>query len=65
MGHSAATLLGHYAHVIADLASKPSLPNEQAIKAARRTRVLGTQSSQIVPAGNNVITDWHYSYDGG
>ncbi|HYM44782.1 MAG TPA: site-specific integrase [Solirubrobacteraceae bacterium] len=65
MGHSAATLLGHYAHVIADLASKPSLPNEQAIKAARRTMSLGTQSSQMVPAGNNVITHWHYSYDGG
>jgi integrase len=64
MGHSTATLLGHYAHLISDLANKPSLPNGQAIKAARRTRVLGTQSSQIVPAGNNVITHWHYSYDG-
>ncbi len=61
MGHSAATLLTHYAHVIGDLASKPSLPNEQAIKAARRTRRLDTRSSQIVPQSDNVITHWYYS----
>jgi hypothetical protein len=59
MGHSPATLLTHYAHVIADLASKPSSPNENAIKVARRTRRLYGQRSQIVPRGNNVIT---YSY---
>jgi len=58
MGHSAATLLRHYAHVIAELANKPRLPAEKAIKAARRTRRLDERSSQIVPQGNNVITYW-------
>ena len=52
MGHSPATLLSHYAHVIADLASKPSSPNENAIKVARRTRRFYGQRSQIVPPGN-------------
>jgi integrase len=59
MGHSPATLLSHYAHVIADLASKPSSPNENAIKGARRTRRLYVQRSQIVPQGNSVITYWY------
>jgi integrase len=59
MGHSPATLLTHYAHVIADLASKPSLPNENAIKVARGTMRLAAQNSQIVPPGNNVITYWY------
>jgi integrase len=59
MGHSPATLLSHYAHVIADLASKPSSPNENAIKVARRTRRLYGQRSQIVPPGNSVITYWY------
>jgi integrase len=59
MGHSPATLLTHYAHVIADLASKPSLPNESAIKVARGTMRLAAQTSQIVPLGNNVITYWY------
>lgn len=59
MGHSVATLLGHYAHLVADLASKPSLPNEKAIKAARGTMRLAAQSSQIVPQGNSVITYWY------
>jgi integrase len=59
MGHSPATLLSHYAHVIADLASKPSSPNENAIKVARRTRRLYVQRSQIVPQGNSVITYWY------
>jgi hypothetical protein len=61
MGHSAATLLSHYAHLIADLSSGPGLPNENAIKAARGTARLSTQSSQIVPKSNNVITHWYYS----
>ena len=56
MGHSPATLLTHYAHVIADLASKPSSPNENAIRVARGTMRLAAQNSQIVPPGNNVIT---------
>jgi integrase len=59
MGHSPATLLSHYAHVIADLASKPSSPNENAIKVVRRTRRLYVQRSQIVPQGNSVITYWY------
>ncbi len=59
MGHSPATLLSHYAHVIADLASKPSSPNENAIKVARRTRRFYGQRSQIVPQGNSVITYWY------
>lgn len=61
MGHSAATLLTHYAHLIADLPGGPGLPNENAIKTARSTAKLRTQSSQIVPGGNNVITHWYYS----
>jgi integrase len=61
MGHSVATLLGHYAHVIADLASKPSLPSERAIKAARGANQLDTRSSQIVPQSDNTITHWYYS----
>ena len=59
MGYSPATLLSHYAHVIADLASKPSSPNENAIKVARRTRRLYVQRSQIVPQSNSVITYWY------
>jgi hypothetical protein len=54
MGHSPATLLSHYAHVIADLASKPSSPNENAIKVARRTRRFygqrGQQRSRATPS---------------
>lgn len=61
MGHSATTLLTHYAHLIADLPSGPGLPNENAIKTARGAAKLSTQSSQIVPQGNNVITHWYYS----
>jgi integrase len=59
MGHSPATLLSHYAHVIADLESKPSSPNENAIKVARGTMRLTAQNCQIVPQGNNVITYWY------
>jgi len=59
MGHSPATLLTHYAHVIADLASKPSLPNENAIKVARGTMRLTAQNRQVAPQSNNVITYWY------
>jgi len=59
MGHSPATLLSHYAHVIADLASKPSSPNENAIRVARGTMRLAAQNSQTVPQGNSVITYWY------
>jgi hypothetical protein len=61
MGHSAATLLTHYAHLIADLPSGPGLPDENAIKTARGAARLSTQNSQIVPRGNSVITYWYYS----
>ena len=61
MGHSPATLLSHYAHVIADLASKPSSPNENAIRVARGTMRLAAQSGQIVPKSDNIITYWYYS----
>jgi hypothetical protein len=61
MGHSAATLLTHYAHLIADLPGGPSLSDENAIKTARSTAKPRTQRSQIVPRGNNVITHWYYS----
>lgn len=60
MGHSAATLLAHYAHLIADLPGKPGLPNENAIKTARGAAGLGMQGNQTVPGGNNVITHWYY-----
>ncbi len=62
MGHSAATLLTHYAHLIADLPGGSGLPNENAIKTARGAARLRTGSSQIVPGGNNVITHWYYSW---
>jgi hypothetical protein len=52
---------GTHAHVIADLENKPNLPAEQAIGAARGTRRLDTQRSQIVPQGDSVITYWYYS----
>ncbi len=64
MGHSAATLLTHYAHLIADLPGVPGvpgLPDENAIKTARSNAKLRTQRSQIVPRGNNFITHWYYS----
>jgi hypothetical protein len=60
MGHSAATLLTHYAHLIADLPGGPDLPNEDAIKTARSGAKLTMRSSQIVPKGNSVITYWYY-----
>jgi hypothetical protein len=61
MGHSAATLLTHYAHLMADLPGGPGLPDEDAIKTARGTAKLRPGSSQIVPEGNNIITHWYYS----
>ena len=60
MGHSAATLLTHYAHLIADLPGGPGLPNKDTIKMARSAAKLRTQGSQTVPVGNNVITHWYY-----
>jgi hypothetical protein len=65
MGHSTATLLTHYAHVIADLPGEPGLPNEDVIKMARGAAKPTMRSSQIVPWSNSVITYWYYSERGG
>jgi hypothetical protein len=43
MGHSAAALLSHYGHLIADLPGGPGLPNENAINTARGAAGLGMQ----------------------
>jgi integrase len=60
MGHSPSTLLTHYAHVITDLASNPSLPDEQAIKAARATQGHQALASTTAPSGRRVVTRWRY-----
>jgi integrase len=61
MGHSPATLLTHYAHVIADVAGKSTLPSEQAIKAARETQALYSRSNSTTGNGHHVVTQWCYS----
>jgi integrase len=61
MGHSPATLLTHYAHVIADVACKSTLPSEQAIKAARGTQPPYTPSNSTADNGHRVVTQWRYS----
>lgn len=61
MGHSPATLLTHYAHVIADVAGKSSLPSEQAIDAARGTRPTSTTSNSTASDGHRVVARWRYS----
>ena len=60
MGHSPATLLAHYAHVIADVAGKSTLPSEQAIKAARGTPPY-RPSNSTTGYGHRVVTQWCYS----
>lgn len=55
MGHSPATLLSHYAHVIADVAGKSTLPSEQAIKAARSTRSSMASSNSTPLRGRPVF----------
>ena len=60
MGHSPATLLTHYAHLIADIA-KPTLPSEQAIKAVRRTQLPYGPSNSTAGNGRRVVTRWCYS----
>jgi integrase len=60
MGHSPVTLLTHYAHVIADVAGTPTLPGEQAIKAARGTRPTYSPNS-TAGNGHRVVTHWCYS----
>ena len=61
MGHSPATLLTHYAHVIADVAGKSTLPSEQAIKTARGTQPPGRTSNSTAANGHRVVTHWCYS----
>jgi integrase len=58
MGHSPATLLGHYAHVIADVAGRSTLPSEQAIKAARSTQSSLACSSSTSSSGRPVLAQW-------
>jgi hypothetical protein len=61
MGHSPATLLTHYAHVVADVAGKSTLPSEQAIKAARGTTSPYTIRNSTACNGHRVVTQWRYS----
>jgi hypothetical protein len=61
MGHSPATLLTHYAHVIADVTGKSTLPSEQAIKAARGTQPPYTPNNSTTGNGHRVVTQWRYS----
>jgi integrase len=58
MGHSPATLLTHYAHVIADVAGKSTPPNEQAIQAARSTRLSLVRSSSTPSSGRPALAEW-------
>jgi len=58
MGHSPAILLTHYAHVIADVAGKSTLPNEQAIQAARSMRPLLVPSNSTPSSGRPVLAQW-------
>jgi hypothetical protein len=55
MGHSPATLLSHYAHVIADVAGKSTLPSEQMIKAARSPRPSLARSNSTPSMGRPVF----------
>jgi integrase len=61
LGHSPATLLTHYAHLIADAAGKSDLPSEQAINATRRTQALYATSNSTAANGNRIVTQWSYS----
>jgi integrase len=61
LGHSTATLLAHYAHVIADVSGRSLLPSEHAIKAARGTQPPHTPSSSTAGNGHRVVTQWRYS----
>ena len=60
MGHSPATLLTHYAHLIADSTDKSIPLNEQAINAARGTRPPCTTSSSTTGDRHGVVAQWRY-----
>jgi integrase len=61
LGHSTATLLTHYAHVIADVAGGSLLPSEHAIKAARVASRPQPCSNSTAPSGRRAITRWLYT----
>jgi integrase len=61
MGHSPITLLTHYAHLIADGASKSALPSEQAINAARGTQTPQMHGSSTAGNGGRILAQWRYS----
>jgi len=61
MGHSPATLLSHYAHLIADVTGKSTLLSERAIKAARGTQPTPATSSSTAGNGHRVVAHWRYS----
>ena len=60
LGHSTATLLANYAHVIADVAGRSLLPSEHAIKTARATQLPHARSSSTGPDGRQAVTRWLY-----
>jgi integrase len=59
MGHSPATLLSNYAHLIADGADKSTMPSEQAINAAR-ARQPPTLNNSTTSNGQRVVARWRY-----
>lgn len=61
LGHSPATLLTHYAHLIADAAGKPAPPSEQTINATHRTQAHYATSNSTAANGNRIVTQWSYS----
>jgi hypothetical protein len=61
MGHSAVTLLTHYAHLIADGADRWTLPSEQAIRAAREGQPSYTASNSTAGNAHCLVTRWSVS----
>jgi hypothetical protein len=61
LGHSTATLLTNYAHVIADVAGRSLLPSEHAIKAARASQLPHTRSNSTGPDCRRAVTRWLYA----
>jgi integrase len=61
MGHSPVTLLTQYAHLIADVAEKPILPRERAIKTARETQPTYTTTSSTTGNGHRVVAQLLYA----
>jgi integrase len=61
MGHSAVTLLTHYAHLIADGADRWTLPSEQAIKAARESQPSHTARNSTAGNAHCLLMRWSVS----